>query len=99
MFLVVYFSNLHLKLPQYSLKLCSASGQAFISFSHLHKRFGAKRSSALRIRDLKVMLHEGIRRHVGYVLMTHTFPLEGGRDPSLCSQRERTSNHAGHLCC
>ena len=24
------------------------------------------------------MLHERIRRHVGYVLMTHTFPLEGG---------------------
>lgn len=71
----------------------------FISFSHLHKRFGAKRSSALRIRDLKVMLHERIRRHVGYVLMTHTFRLEGGRDPSLCSQRERTSDHTGHLCC
>ena len=29
MFLVVYFSNLHLKLSQYSLKLCSASGQSF----------------------------------------------------------------------
>ena len=24
------------------------------------------------------MLHERIRRHVGYVLITHTFPLEGG---------------------
>ena len=71
----------------------------FISFSHLHKRFGAKRSSALRIRDLKVMLHARVRRHVGYVLMTHTFPLEGGRDPSLCSQRERTSDHTGHICC
>ena len=45
------------------------------------------------------MLHEGIRRHVGYVLMTHTFPLEGGRDPSLCSQRERTSDHTGHIYC
>ena len=45
------------------------------------------------------MLHEGIRRHVGYVLMTHTFPLEGGRDPSLCSQRERTSDHTGHISC
>ena len=29
MFLVVYFSYLHLKLSQYSLKLCSASGQTF----------------------------------------------------------------------
>ena len=29
MFLVVYFSNLHLKLSQYSVKLCSASGQTF----------------------------------------------------------------------
>ena len=29
MFLVVYFSNLHLKLSQYSLKLCSANGQTF----------------------------------------------------------------------
>lgn len=24
------------------------------------------------------MLHERIRRHVGYVLITHRFPLEGG---------------------
>ena len=32
MFLVVYFSNLHLKLSQYSLKLCSAGGQTFYLF-------------------------------------------------------------------
>lgn len=50
----------------------------FISVSHLHKRFGAQRSSSLRIRALKVVLHERIPRHVGYVLITHTFPLEGG---------------------
>lgn len=49
----------------------------FISVSHLHKRFGAQRSSSLRIRALKVVLHERIPRHVGYVLITHTFPLEG----------------------
>ena len=29
MFLVVNFSNLHLKLSQYFLKLCSASGLSF----------------------------------------------------------------------
>ena len=29
MFLVVYFSNLHLKVSRYFLKLCSASGQSF----------------------------------------------------------------------
>ena len=70
MFLVVYFSNLHLKLSQYSVKLCSASGQTFYLL----------RSSSQEVRGTR-------------------FLLRGGRDPALCSQRERTSNHTGLLCC